>query len=303
MLVNIDYFHLKCFSLVAKNLNFTETAKELYVSQSAVSQNIAELEKRLGVNLFTRTKRKVKLTQAGILFWGQANQIIEKWDRATQKVLHADGKLSLRIGSLNSSQNLLFNLTKHFYRKYPDVQLFLERYNSISLYQALKSKEVDIAFTVSSGIQEIDLFNFITIGIEKLYVALNNEHSLRRNKRIKINDLSNENFILLNRNQTSLFDRILFLCSREGFFPKIVCEPTDIDSTLLLVQAGVGISIVPEYVVSNHFENPHLCFIALENKDIRFDRVCCWRKNNFNPAIPMFVNELQCLHLDNEKIS
>jgi DNA-binding transcriptional LysR family regulator len=122
--MGLDLRPLRYFISVAKHLNFTEASKELYVAQPAVSQQIAYLEKKVGVKLLHRTKHSVQLTEAGTVFLKDAKEIVKKLDESFVSARQAEEGLigTINIGLLSvPMRDFLPLLLRKFRRKYPNV--------------------------------------------------------------------------------------------------------------------------------------------------------------------------------------
>lgn len=127
----MDMRPLRYFIAVAEHLNFTEAAKQLFVAQPAVSQQVAYLEKKLGVKLFHRTKHSVQLTNAGTVFLKDAKEIIKKLDESFENAQQADKGVigTINIGLLSVPvRDFLPPLIRKFRHKYPNVNIRLNYY-------------------------------------------------------------------------------------------------------------------------------------------------------------------------------
>ena len=126
--MNIE--NLKCFILVAENLSFARAAEALYISQPAVTKQISTLERELGVSLFIRSTRHVELTQAGMSFYKDAKDLVQKSELAVSRVRKHNNHLdTLSIGL--SSDILLFYLSpflKKYHELYPEIQPQIQVY-------------------------------------------------------------------------------------------------------------------------------------------------------------------------------
>lgn len=296
----MDIRQLQYFIAVAENLSFTEASKELFVAQSAVSQQIADLEKKIGVKLFIRNKRTVKLTNAGQVLLKEAIMLVNKSQEVLEKTRQAESGIigGLKIGFLGyTERNFLPHLIRQFRRSYPKVDLHLNQFNHGMLIEALKTNELDIGFTLSFSIDNIGDLDGKKIFTETISVAMHQEHPLANNKALRLEDLANERFIVLNRQESPQgFNKTLLMCSNSGFSPNIVGEPRLINTVLLLVDAGMGIAIVPKSL--KLYSSPSLRFIDIEGDQTEDELMVAWKKNNENPSIPLFLKELEAVKED-----
>lgn len=145
----MNLHQLNCFIAVAQHLNFTEASKRLHIAQSAVSHNIAELEKELDVKLFNRTTQSVTLTSAGDVFLKEAFQItsmaVEAATKAKQVALGQRGKLTVGFVFTPIISSMVGSF-KRFYENYPNIDVYYNSYDSITMSRLLDNEELDIGF-------------------------------------------------------------------------------------------------------------------------------------------------------------
>ena len=202
----MDMRPLRYFISVAEHLNFTEASKQLFVAQPAVSQQIAYLEKKLGVKLFNRTKHSVQLTHAGSVFLKDAREIIKKLDESIENVHQAEEGL---IGTINIGlfsvpvRDFLPLLIRKFRRKYPQVNIRLNYYHVGQMIEKLKSDELDIAFTLSLGLQSIGGLEYKTLWTQPHCIIMHRDHPLANRTSINITELAEESFVMLERRSIS----------------------------------------------------------------------------------------------------
>lgn len=291
----MDLRQLRYFIEVAEHLNFTEAAKHLYIAQSAVSQQIADLEKKLGVQLFIRNKRSVQLTNAGNVLLQEAIQLINKSEEAIKKTRQAELGIigNLSIGFLGYTEKIFLPyLIRRFRGNYPQIDLHIDQYNHGMLIEALNTGELDIGFTLGFGVDKISGLERKNIFTEKLSVVMYRDHPLADKSSIKISDLADERFIVLNRQESPQgFNQTLLICANNGFSPNIVSEPRLLSTVLMLVDTGMGIAILPKSL--KLYSSPSLHFVDIEGDQDEYELVVAWKKTNMNKSISLFLNELE----------
>ena len=296
----MDIWQLRYFISVAEHLSFTEAAKELYVGQSTLSKQIADLEKELGVQLFTRNKRSVRLTTAGTVLHNEAQVILAKIDEAIQKVRQTasgyDG--TLKIGIMGTSEKLLIpRLVRTFHGRYPNIDVSVERYSWRLINETLNNGNIDIGFTLALGLEGVS-----GLQSEPMYrfprcVVLPADHPLANEQAIKFATLANESFLITSRSvNPAVYNDFHCLCANHGFTPKIVSQPDLLETLLLLVEAGVGITVLSHHIEG--FLSPKLRLVELiveEGPGVVPDvlSVAVWKQDNPNLAIPLFIEELR----------
>ncbi|MEH7095279.1 LysR family transcriptional regulator [Neobacillus vireti] len=293
----MDMRPLRYFISVAEHLNFTEASKELYVAQPAVSQQIAYLEKKLGVKLFHRTKHSVQLTHAGSVFLKDAREIIRKLDDSFKNAQQAEEGLigTINIGLLSVPvRDFLPRLIRRFKRKYPKVNIRLNYYHVGKIIEKLKTDELDIAFTLSLGLQSIGGLEYKTLWTQPHCIIMHQDHPFANRTIVNIAELANESFVMLEREESPPgFDLLLAACANHGFSPNIVNTASHIEAVLMMVDAGIGIAILPKYF--QLYASPSLRFINIEGEDYTVDILASWKKVNNNPSLSLFIEELEVL--------
>lgn len=300
----MDMRQLRYFIAVAQNLSFTEAAKQLFVAQSAVSQQIADFENKLGVQLFIRNKRSVKLTNAGTVLLEEAINLVAKSEEAIKKTRQAELGIigNLNIGFLGyTERNFLPTLIRQFSHNYPKINLHLDQYNHGMLIDALNNGDLDIGFTLSFGIDNVEYLKRKNILTEPISIVMYCDHPLAHKSKINISDLKEEPFIVLNREESPQgFNQTLLICANHGFSPNIVSEPRLLSTVLMLVDAGMGIAILPKSLKLH--SSSSLCFIDTEGETNNHELVAAWKKKNLNPSIQLFLKELDTVKKQNPHI-
>lgn len=242
---------LHYFISVAEHKSFTKAANELFVVQSAVSQQIASLEEKLGIQLFNRNKRFVELTEAGKVFFYEAVRLLEHAESAITKAQRAQAGLigTLKIGFLAAPvRNFLPILINRFSKRYPEVEVSLHHLTMKELKRKMDTNDLDIVFSVSFG---QNLLNQNQLEIHSLYststcVYMRHDHPLVEKNSIKISDLRHEPFIMRDREEAPQWnDYVIDLCMKEDFYPKIVTQTRRIEAVMMLVDAGLGVAVFP----------------------------------------------------------
>lgn len=244
--------------------------------------------------MFIPNKRSVQLTKAGTVLLKEANDLIKKTEEAIEKARQADLGIigSLNIGFLGYTERIFLPyLIRQFRRNYPKVDLHLNQFSHGALIEALKTDELDIAFTLAFGLHNIGGVEKKRIFTEKISVVMHCEHPLAHQTSVNIADLAEERFIVLNRQVSPQgFNRTLLMCANGGFSPNIVSEPKLLNTVLLLVDAGMGIAILPKSVAL--YSSPNLRFIDIDGEIAEDELVVAWKKNNMNASIPLLLEEL-----------
>jgi len=249
----IDIQKLKAFVAVVEESNISRAAVRLSMQQPPLTRIIKSLENELATDLLKRLPRGVEVTDAGRALYQEALTILAHAQAIPKRVQNISMGLEgqINIGFTNSVglHSFLPALLRNFREDFPAVSIHLEEDGSSSLIDSLINDKSDIVFLrkpapVGLGLRSLLILN------EPLIVALPSNHPLVHNEgAIHILDLEVYDFVLYRRLAgQDLFDNILASCYQAGFSPKIVQEAPRLTSSLNLIAAGIGLSIVPEAI-------------------------------------------------------
>jgi LysR family transcriptional regulator, transcription activator of glutamate synthase operon len=247
---------LKYFIEVAKQEHISLASENLHIAQSAVSRQIGNLEAELGVQLFQREGRNIKLTHIGRLFAEQAVISLNAIANAKQLVdEYVDPERGMiRIGFPSSlASNTLPNIIKSFKREHPDVRYHLRQGGYNYLIEGINKREIDLAFIgpvpgFDSNVHSDILFT------EKFVALLPATHPLAGEEELLLSQLNKDKFVLFP--EGFILRKIVEdACLQAGFRPYIPCEGEDLDAIKGLVSAGIGITLLPELILNENIPN------------------------------------------------
>jgi DNA-binding transcriptional LysR family regulator len=252
--------HLRYFIAVAEERHVTRAAERLGMQQPPLSQQIRALERELDVQLFRRKPRGVELTDAGAAFLTDARAVLSHLDRAfasTKRTARGElGRIALGFTSSAPFHPFVPRIIRAYREAFPLVALTLEESGTTELIDQLRSEKIDAAF-IRTAIANQEGLIVSTLLREPMMLALPHTHKLTRraNKTVPLRALADETFIVYRRHSgPGLYDAILSACNSAGFSPRVGQEAPRIISTLNLVAAGLGISLVPESLQRMHMD-------------------------------------------------
>ena len=258
---------LKYFITAAETLSFTEAGKLHYISQTAITQHIQSLEDQLGVKLFTRNKKRVYLTPAGEIFYMEAKALLERSKLAVNKARNAaDGVSgSLNIGYVKGQAfSLTGPLIKEFYLHNPSVKFQLFRQAHLDLLMNLEKGKLDFIFNIVYGNTDLTDFSYRRISSDRLYAVLPSGHPYAQLSSIRRYDLREEPFLLTKYYEDPSAKKYGHIIpdkyAESSFIPKINGRSTDAETLMILVSAGIGITILPESIVRAFSNTSDLSF-------------------------------------------
>ena len=246
--------HLHYFVVVAEELHFGRAAERLHMAQQPLSQQIRQLETELGVVLFQRTKREVRVTEAGHAVLQEARCALAQVRRieiiARRSAQGLVGRLHIGFSS-SLPHTKLPSILRVCRSRFPDLTLILHEHTTEKQIELLSVGEIDVGFLRLPVDSAPDGLAIKPILRESLLLAMPRGHSLGRRRVVALPSLREEPFILLPRDAApGFYDQIIGMCLRAGFRPNIVQEASQIQTIISLVSAGMGIAIVPASIRS-----------------------------------------------------
>jgi len=241
---------LQCFVTLTEELNFSRAAERLHVAQPALSQQIRALEERVGTQLIDRTRRPLRLTEAGQYLATEARLILGSLEQATL------GTLEIGIGrrgwlSIGFTRSAMYNVLplalKAFHQAYPQVELKLFEMLTDEQTDALRDMRIHIGI----GRQPLPMPGYTTLPLlrERLVVMLASDHPLATRKKVRIDELSDTPLILYPKHQNAQFKHTVQTLYRDaGVTPVVAHEAYEIQTAIALVAAGLGVTVVGESV-------------------------------------------------------
>lgn len=243
--------HLRSFCAVADLLSFIQASRRLHLSQPALSAQIQALEADLGVQLFERTRRSVKLTGAGEAFRKEAQSILQAVEAARLRTqMIASGEAGhLRIGFVASAAlEIVPAIVLAFRRSHPNVTLDLLNVRTSDQLTLLEQSRLDAGFPrLPAGSPELTI---TPIHREPFTLILPRGHRLARKKTITLREFEREPFVAYARQWApGFYDRWVGIFTKAGFSPTITQEAGEMATVLALVGAGAGVAVAPRGIV------------------------------------------------------
>ena len=249
--MDINYELYKVFYYVATSLSFSDASKQLYISQSAVSQSIKTLEKKLAQPLFIRSTKKVQLTPAGKLLLKHIEPAMNLIQRGENQLLET-GTLGLGQLHIASSDTLcryfLVPYLKKFHELFPNVPIKVSNSTSLGCVELLEQGKVDLIITNFPNSQLNQAYIQKTVcNFSDVFIANRNHFDLE-DKVLAFEDLAQHPLMLLERRSTtSEFLHNLFLQHQLELIPEIELSSNDL--LIDLARIGLGIAFVPDFCI------------------------------------------------------
>ena len=279
--MDINYELYKVFYQVASSLSFSEASKKLFISQSAVSQSIKTLERKLGQPLFIRSTKKVQLSPAGQTLLKHVEPAIHLLEKGETQLLdtNALGLGQLHIGASDTiCRYFLIPYLKQFHEQFPDVPIKVTNATSINCVDLLAQGKTDLIITNYPNSRMNDMYIHKTVAsFEDVFIA-NPAYLDLQQEEYSLADIKNYPILMLERKSTtSEFLHHLFLHHQLELIPEV--ELNSNDFLMDLARIGLGIAFIPDYCLSGDDE---LCILKVKETIPKRQMVAA-----INPGLPL----------------
>lgn len=285
---------LKYFLSAAKTLSFSETAKEFYMTQPAISHQIVELEQELGTKLFSRNSRGVQLTKAGELFLDDAKRFLDMTELSKERLLtlNAGDDSRLSIGYLASPcKYFLPNVIHQFRQAYPQVEIELVRLDASGVITSIETDHYDVYFSLMEDLKHFKGYHIRKIHQDPYCLICRTDHPCLTNFMIDYDKLATEPFLMFDPEKSAyMTHQIHQVCRDLNFVPRIVQKYSSMEEVLFAVESGLGITILP-YKVMEYYKT-NLVYTPLDSSNIASAVGAAWKKSPEHPAVNWFMAEL-----------
>lgn len=263
----LDLKRLRVLREVAERGSFSAAADTLYVSQSAISQQISALEAEVGTPLLLRLRSGPVLTDAGSLLVSHADAAICRLEQAERELdeLAGLGAGELRLVSFSSaSATIGAAAARRFQQIHPEIRLSLAEAEPEDSIVRLKRGEFDIALAFDFELYPFEADRDICMNHlldERMHVALPPDHPLAAERSVRLEQLADDPW-LCGSGETSCRQLTLRSCEQAGFTPDVAYESNDYTVMLALVEAGMGVTLVPDLAML--IPSPDVPILAVE---------------------------------------
>jgi DNA-binding transcriptional LysR family regulator len=284
--MSIELRHLRYFQAVAEELSFSRAARRLNVAQPALSRAVKQLEDSLGAIVLERTRHLVRLTPAGAVLLRETAALLQQVEEMTRRVRRtaAGEEGELRLGYIGPpTQPFLGRLLREYRQRYPLVSIHLEERTPERVWEMVAKGRLSAALTRPVLVSEAIGLRTVVLQEERLGVVVPRSHPLAKSSAVRWSDLAQEPLIVLARREgMSLHDAMIAGCRLAGVTPRFAHTPSLIGTVMSYVEAGAGIGVVTESVVT-----PNLVFVLLKPVQ-RVPLVFVWREDEDPPPVQRF---------------
>ena len=287
----MEFRNLTTFVLAAELHSFSQAARHLGYSQSAVSMQIGQLEAELGVPLFDRVGKTIALTPQGLLFYEHAQNILHMADSAREVMKNAAAVSgTLRIAMAESIGMSLFpHALMRFHERYPDVRLIVQTGTTGDMFRALAQNDVDMIFHLDHQICRSDIVIPLSQETSIVFIAPAG-HPLCAEKTVSAARLVNEPFILTEKGMSYRLQLDTKLAEMELEI-KPFLEFGNTDVVARLVEQGLGLSFLPEFVVQDKIRRGSIVRLNVPDIDVALYTQLIYHKGKWmTPAMQAMID-------------
>jgi DNA-binding transcriptional LysR family regulator len=284
--------HLRYFVAVAEELSFTRAAERLHIGQPPLSHQIQMLEAEVGAQLLERSKRWVRLTEAGKLFLDDARRVLSLSEQAMLTARRAErGEAGeLRVGfTFSTPLTPLFATVINRYRqRYPGVTLTLQEMSTLGQIDAIAGRELDLGLVRPPETTLPDALELTVLRRDPLVLVLPVDHPLAARQSIAVRDLRDQPLVMYPESAgTGIHPQIFRLCREAGFKPTIAMEAGEASTIIGLIAAGCGISVLPSSF--DIIRMGGVCYRPLADAEATTELLLAKRKDEISPLVAAFV--------------
>lgn len=276
----MNFTLIKYFLTLADTLNYTKASQILYTTQPNLSKSIVNLEEEVGVKLFLRSKRDVRLTPAGEIFRREAAKLMGYYTNAIYKAREVDEGLNgyITLGFLGTATTKLVpQVVNRFRDVYPNIYLDLKDYTYSSLFDALMDDSVDIALMPDRELETVPNLMRRFVFADDMCLAVSRDHEAAGLEMVDLYDMKDEFFIQMDP-KISIRDHKLTttMCIEQDFTPQVVYEANTLINVLMMVECNLGVSILASHMT--RFATNNVQFIKLKGYEKYFKVVAAWKQ-------------------------
>jgi DNA-binding transcriptional LysR family regulator len=280
---------LRYFAVLAEELHFGRAAERLAITQPPLSSAIKGLEEELGIRLFVRDSKHVRLTPAGAAFLTDVQVILERVNRAQETARAVDSGLRGRL-DVGVTGSLIYRETPRiiaaFAAAMPGIEVTLREVGTSEQVEALLHGELQAGFinaaTVPPQLQAMALRS------DRFVVCLPAEHPLANAKSLKLAEIAHERFVMFARDVAPAnYDNVIAIFSRAGIHPRTAHAVRHWLTIVAMVANGLGVSLVPESLAQSGVMGVR--FIPIEDKGALSPALLAWNPDHTSPALESFI--------------
>lgn len=276
----MDTRQLMYFVQVAKDNSFTVAARNLHLSQPALSKMIKKLEDDLGVQLFDRSEHKMTLTDAGERLFEEGQRLLSEMDSITEAIQDTKnlktGKVSVGIPPVIGT-SYFPRLIADFRHDYPGINLSIIENGAVTVYEMVEKGFVDLGIVILPELS--DRIEYIPVTEDEVVLVVHKDNPLASREKVGFEDLKDESFALLNETFL-LHHHVITACREAGFEPNVYFKSSQWDFLTELVCLNQGITILPRPILAR-FNSRNIKQIKIDHPEMKWRIAIIVKKNRY----------------------
>jgi DNA-binding transcriptional LysR family regulator len=284
--------HFQYFLVLAEELNFSRAARRLHIAQPSLSQQIRQLEAEVETELFDRTVRPIRLTNAGQLLLGDAYNLVSDVEATAREVRRAGrGEVGrLRIGySYGGLYDLVLSLLRRLRHAWPDANMVIHQLPEREQLPALRTRRVDLVLGRLTEPLTPDVV-VRPLREERLIAILPASHPLAGADSVKLGDLRDEPFVMFPRRlEPVVFDNYIQACVQAGFTLRLEHEVSDAQTQALAIAAGLGVGLSGDHLALRF---PELVYLPIDPSFTIAKIAALWVESRLPEVLEPFLDDL-----------
>ncbi|MGE7718380.1 LysR family transcriptional regulator [Priestia megaterium] len=273
----MDIKQLIYFLTIAEEGNISKAAERLHMAQPPLSQQLKLLEEELGVILFERNTRRMKITDAGQLLQSRAQQIIELMEKTSKELndLKEGSQGVLSIGTISSAgETLVPIVVQDFHKAYPGVDFRIKESSTFEILELVKRGVVEVGVIRTPF--NLETFDYISLPEEPMMAAAMDSLLDMNKTSMSLDELKGKPLLFHNRYANNIEEA----CRKSGFEPKVKCRIDDTRTMLNWASSGMGIALIPRDMMTL-IPDSNLRFIEIKDQTLATKIIIIWKKNHY----------------------
>ncbi|WP_201005965.1 LysR family transcriptional regulator [Paenibacillus glycanilyticus] len=271
----MELLQLQYFLTVARLEHVTEAARHLHVTQSSLSKTIQRLEEDLGVPLFDRVGRKLRLNESGSRFLLRAERALFELDQGKQELNDLSSSEQGTIELAVNTASMLPNILREFRKKKPNIQFHVQMLTTREMVAHLHRGDID--FCLSSPSLEGEDIECQILYRDPILIAVPQSHRLAGRSSVSLSELKEEWFVGVKKGYGTR-DLVDSICKKDGFEPKFVYEGDEPARINALVEAEIGIAFIPGTARN---QNGQIVYLQVEENELVREIALLWHKSRY----------------------
>jgi len=273
----VDFVQLRYFKTLAELQHMTHAAKSLHIAQPALSRALRKLEQELGLLLFDRDGKNIRLNENGVILLKHADNILNELDEAKRVLADRKDQTERQVSvAMYAGTQLLPDIIRSFKDKYPDISLLIMQQQDVGVWDMADKCDILIHTTI----QPLEKSCCLTLIEEELCLAMPKSHPLSLAESIKLSQVAKEPFIGLHKGSglRTITDEY---CRKAGFLQRVVVESDSPGIVRNLISLGVGLAFIPKITWKGVDYGPNVSLVDIEEPHcIRYIHMT-WRQNRY----------------------